>query len=176
VWHWRRKDDLSCTADQEAILKQWTRLIEGLAKREARSHRINEDDAISAAYTGAVYCIKNHDPSKGAQIQTLLWKAIPKVIRQLARRDIEERRAKLQFSQSLEFDDDEGGRKDERFGTTNGRPLRLASSRGLGPEEYRVLLLKSKGLKDADIAPIVGLSRERVRQIKEEAFTKLEYQ
>jgi hypothetical protein len=85
-WHHSRKSDLSCTAEQEAVVVKHMRLIEDYAKKGAVRWGIDFDDALSYALEGAVLAAKRWD-SERASFSTLLGASLPMAIRSGCRPD-----------------------------------------------------------------------------------------
>jgi RNA polymerase sigma factor (sigma-70 family) len=148
------------------------------------------DDLLSAAHTGLLRAARHFDPSRGYVFATLAWPIIQQQLWQ---------ETKMLDDQVLrEKSNTLHGHGDTRRGDNDGEALSMADliegreadpadaleldeataagfemMRHLRPRERRIIEYRHAGWKLARIAEHEGISKERIRQVEQQALAKL---
>ncbi len=156
-------------------------LVYAMARRSYISG-VESADLISEGSMALLRSIENFDVSRGAKFSTYACRSILKAFGRMAKRDQRrQKRLPIQFSSDLDFHDAANARQDQQWResietlkeilTANG--ARLSKIERTIVDERFALSSGGKSRTLAEIARMVGLTDERVRQIQIVALEKI---
>jgi RNA polymerase sigma factor (sigma-70 family) len=155
--------------DEDRILAQ----CEGMCWLAARKYSFpgyDPEDVYQEARVAALRGIRDHDPSRHtASVTTLAFEYIKKKMRQLVREQVASFDDPLSEGSDLSLSDTLTTPDPNR-----GREMLLSCLLSCETETERAIILTIwEGGTYSDAARFVGLSRERIRQVKERLFPRI---